>query len=190
MNPFKSPGPDGLHAGFFQCMWPIVGDSICAYASNFYETGVLPEHMNETFLVLIPKVDHPETVKQLRPLSLCNVRYKIVTKAMTNRMKKILSDIIGPYQSSFVPGRHITNNIIIYQEVLHSLKKRNISKGRMVIKIELEKAYDRLSWDFIRDTLFEAGFDDLWIRNLMTCIETPKMSILWNSEKLPWFSPK
>lgn len=63
-------------------------------------------------------------------------------------------------------------------------KKQGLS-GQMVIKIELEKAYDKLSWNFIRDTLVDISFNNAWVRNLMKCIESPKMAILWNEGQLP-----
>ena len=75
---------------------------------------------------------------------------KCNNKTLANRLKKIMQSRIGPNQSSFVPGRQITDNIIIYQEVLHSMRKSKVGKGIMLIKIDLEKAYDRLSWPFIR----------------------------------------
>ena len=159
-----------------------MGDSIYNFAVNFFTTGELPPGINDMFLVLIPKVQRPEVVGQLRPISLCNISYKMLTKALTNRLKKVMPKIIGPYQSSFVPGRQIVDNIIIYQEALHSMRKKKGEKGYMAIKIDLEKAYDRFSWDFIRDTLMEIGLNSEWIRNIMKCIETPSMSILLNGE--------
>ena len=122
-----------------------MGDSIYNFAVNFFTIGELSPGINDTFLVLIPKVQRPEVVSQLRPISLCNVNYKMLTKALTNRLKKVMPKIIGPYQSSFVPGRQIVDNIIIYQEVLHSMRKKKGEKGYMAIKIDLKKAYDRFS---------------------------------------------
>ena len=120
MAPFKSPGNDGLHAGFFQKSWAIVGESLYEYALQFFNSGVLPEGSNDTLLVLIPKVSNPESLTQVRPISLCNVGYKTITKTLTNRLKVVMPHLIDPNQSSFVPGQQITNNIIIYQKVLHS----------------------------------------------------------------------
>ena len=88
---------------------------------------------------------HPEYISQLRPISLCNVDYKMITKATTNRMKVIMSSMVGPNQSNFVPDYRITDNIVIYQEVLHSMHTKKSRMGFMTIKIDLEKAYDRLS---------------------------------------------
>ncbi|XVF74117.1 hypothetical protein PTKIN_Ptkin13bG0034500 [Pterospermum kingtungense] len=190
MSPFKAPGPDGFQANFYQRLWSVVGTTLWEFAREFYRTGVLQEGVNDTYLVLIPKVSSPERVNQLRPISLCNVCYKVITKAMTNRLKKILPEVIGPYQSSFVPGRQISDNILIYQKVLHSMRKKKGKVGSMILKIDLEKAYDRLSWDFIRDTLFEIGLTQDWVRNIMACVEMSRLAILWNGEKLDWIKPK
>lgn len=113
-------------------------------------------YLNSTFIALIPKVPHPEKVSQLRPISLCNVGYKVLTKAMTNRLKHVMPLLVGEHQSSFIPRRQISDNVITYQEVLHSIRKSKKREGYMVLKIDLEKAYDKLVWDFIRETLKHA----------------------------------
>ena len=100
-----------------------------------------------------------------------------------------MSSVAAPTQSSFVPGRQIVDNIIINLEVLHSMRKRKIGKGFMTMKIDLEKAYDRISWSFIRETLEWFKLYGDWIHNIMHCIETPTMSILWNGRKLDSFRP-
>lgn len=131
--------------------------------SEFVRTGQLREGMNDTLVSLIPKVKNPEKVTQLRPISLCNVSYKIITKVLTNRLKEVLGDIVGPEQSSFVPKREIVDNIAIYQEALHTMRVKKGKVGYMILKIDLEKAYDRLSWSFIRETLREVGLNkDGW----------------------------
>lgn len=104
----------------------------------------MPEHLKETHIVLIPKSDHPELASQFRPIGLCNVVYKIVTKVIVNRIKPHLPFFISNTQSSFVPGRQGTDNIVIMQEVLHTMKRKQGVKGYMAIKIDFEKAYDRL----------------------------------------------
>ncbi|XP_073051702.1 uncharacterized protein [Primulina eburnea] len=189
MSPFKAPGPDGIPAGFYQKMWHIVGKSLCDFALNFLESGEIMLGTNDTLLTLVPKVPNPEYVTQFRPISLCNVSYTILTKTMTNRLKSVMPDLIRPYQSSFVQGRQISDNIIVYQEVLHSMRKKSGAKGYMVIKIDLEKAFDRLSWDFIQETLTDVGLNREWIRNIINCITTTRLSILWNGEQMNWIKP-
>ncbi|XP_075508178.1 uncharacterized protein LOC142545090 [Primulina tabacum] len=189
MSPFKAPGPDGIPAGFYQKTWQIVGNSICEFALHYFEFGKMPVGTNDTLISLIPKVPNPEFITQFRPISVCNVRYKILTKTMTNRLKLVMADLVGPFQSSFVPGRQITDNIMVYQEALHTMRKKTGGKGYMAIKIDLEKAYDRLSWDFIRETLTEVGLNRVWVRNIMNCIESPRLSILWNGDQMEWINP-
>lgn len=120
---------------------------------------------------------------------LCDVRYKIITKTIANRFKTVLPELIAPNRSSFVPGRRITDNTIFFQEVLHIVRRRKGKSGTLIIKIDLEKVCDTLSWNFIRDTLQQAGFNEEWVRSIMTCIETSQLAVLWQGEKLNRFQP-
>ncbi|CAL1358712.1 unnamed protein product [Linum trigynum] len=180
MKPFQAPGPNGFHAAFYQQAWSVVGKSLTDMALDFFNSGALPAEVSESTVVLIPKVDHPEFVTQLRPISLNNVSLKAITKAITSRLKPVMRNLISPRQSSFIPGRQTTDNVIVVQEVLHSLRKRKGKKGGLILKIDLEKAYDMLRWDFLCDTLMEVGLPSSWIRCIMYCVEQNKMCILWN----------
>lgn len=96
--------------------------------------------MNFTLLVLIPKIKNPTSLKMYRPISLCNMAYKTITKVIVNRLQTILPQLVGPHQTSFIPGRHITENIVITQEMAHSIRKKTGHKGFMAIKVDLENA--------------------------------------------------
>lgn len=104
MHPDKSPGPDGLGPGFFQHFWDIVGGSVTMFCRNFFETATLPTKANDTFIVLIPKKDKPESMSDLRPIALCNVVYKVAAKVCANRLKPFLEGLISKAHSAFVPG--------------------------------------------------------------------------------------
>lgn len=118
-----------------------MGSSLCRLVKDVFYDKYLPAGLNSTLLALIPKTESPSSLKMYRPISLCNVAYK------TNRLQSILPSLISPYQTSFVPGHHITENIVIAQEVVHSMRKKTGPISFMAIKVDLEKAYDRLSWD-------------------------------------------
>lgn len=189
MAPLKAPGPDRFHAGFYQRVWGTVGETIINQALDFFTSGQIPHELNDTWLALITKVSFPERANQFRPIGLCNVLYKVLTKAMSNRIKGVMRGLIGAEQSSFIPDRQITDNIVVYQEVMHSMRKIKGNTGFMAIKIDLEKAYDRLSWAFIDDTLKAAGFNNVWRRNIMACISTTRLGILWNGDRMDWITP-
>jgi len=134
-------------------------------------------------------VPNAEKITQFRPIGLCNVVYKLITKCIVNRLKGVLPDMISPVQSSFVPGRQITDNVIIMQEVLHSMRRKTGAMGLMAIKLDLEKAYDRLRWDFLHSTLLKMQLPDLLIRTIMQCVSTCSLNILWNGEPSGAFTP-
>ncbi|CAL1384036.1 unnamed protein product [Linum trigynum] len=182
MKPMSAPGPDGFQAVFYQKFWPLVGKNLTMMATNFFETGSIPEELMESLVVLIPKIDHPETPAHFRPISLNNVALKAITKAMANRLKPLMPKLVAPTQSGFIKGRQTNDNILLLQETLHSLRNRKGKRGGIVIKIDLEKAYDRLHWSFLRDTLGEIGLPSTWINRIMTCVEKNQMRINWNGE--------
>lgn len=128
-------------------------------------------------------------MKQFRPISLCNVAYKTITKMITSRLRSCLQTLVGPAQCSFIPKRQSHDNIIIAQEIFHSMRSKGGKKGWMALKIDLEKAYDRLSWNFIKDTLVDIGLPDRFIQLIWYCISTSSMQVLWNGEALEDFSP-
>lgn len=156
---------------------------------EIFISGRMPEDINRTLLVLIPKVDNPTSLKMYWPISLCTVTYKIITKLIANRLKAVLPDLIGRQQMSFVPGRHIIENMVVEQEVIHTMRTKAGGMGQMAIKVNLEKAYDRLSWNFIFETLVEAGIPMNLTRIIMECVTTSRMNVLWNGDFTDEFKP-
>ena len=189
MKALKALGIDGLHALFYQTQWHVVGKSVCSLIKGIFNGNEIPKELNKTLIVLVPKSDNPISRKLFRPISLCPVIYKTITKLLANRLKSILPDLIGPTQTSFIPGRHITENIVVAQEVFHSMRRKKGRIGQMAIKVDLEKAYDRLSWDFIYETLREFGLPTILVRLIMECITTATMQLLWNGEITESFTP-
>jgi len=117
----KAPGPDGLHAVFFKRFWNMLGDELIDEVLHDVNSATIPERWNDTTIVMIPKVDNPDKVAQFRPISLCNVVYKVISKVLSSRLKIILPDIISHHQSAFVPGRLITDNILLAYECIHTI---------------------------------------------------------------------
>lgn len=125
-------------------------------------------------------MDNPGNFKEFWPISLCNTIYKIITKVLVNRLRPFLNDIIGPHQSSFLPGRCTSDNAIILQEIVHGMKKSKKKKDDVACKIDLEKAYDHVSWDFLQICLQDFGFPPSIVKLIMFCVTSSSLSILWN----------
>lgn len=146
--------------------------------------------LNLTNLVLIPKTAAPELVSQFRPTALCNFCFKIITKVLANRLKIILGKLISPNQSAFVPGRLIQDNIIIAHEAFHLMKiNRRGKRMNMAIKLDFNKAYDRVEWDFLKEVLVKMRFHGTWIQWVMQCVSTVKFNIMANGGKRGSVSP-
>lgn len=143
----KAPGPDGMPTLFFQKFWPVVHHDVCDLVLKILNDGVSPACINDTNIVLIPKIKDPQTPMDFRPISLCNVIFKLVTKSIANRLKHILPTIIHESQSAFVPGRQILDNALLALEIFHAMKnKKKGSRGVFALKLDMSKAYDRVEW--------------------------------------------
>ena len=164
MGPTKALGPDGMNALFFQKLWHIVGEDVVMTILDFLNNGhVLPE-INHINIVLIPKVKNLEKISNFRHISLCNVIYKIMSKVLANRLKRVLPYLVSPTQSAFVPGRLITDNVLVAYETLHTMHARKKGKkGSLPLKLDVSKAYDRVEWQFLKGIMEKMGFPALWI---------------------------
>ncbi|XP_035546588.1 uncharacterized protein LOC118348634 [Juglans regia] len=183
MAPLKSPGPDGFGACFFQKHWNTIGEEVSGNVLRWLNENSLTSTTNFTYLALIPKISAPRVASDFRPISLCNVVYKILAKVLANRLKGVLNEIISPNQSAFIPGRLISDNILVAYEVLHSMKVRKKGKmGSMAIKLDMSKAYDRIEWSYLRAVLVKMGFCGKWIELIMMCVSSVSYSVLVNGK--------
>ena len=145
MGPTKALGPDGMNALFYKKFWHIVGNEVTDVVLDFLHTGHMVLDINYTHIVLIPKVKKPEKMVDVRPISLCNVIYKIISTVLVNRLKLILSQLISLTQSAFVPGHLITDNVLVAYKTLHAMHIRSKGKkGALALKLDVSKAYDRV----------------------------------------------
>lgn len=177
----RAPGPDGLTARFYQSCWDIIGNDVIKEVTNFFRTSRMSAEINKTNICLIPKVEKPITFSDYRPIGLCNVLYKIISKILVNRLKLYLKDIVSDSQAAFIPGRVIHDNVLIAHELMHALKSRKrVSQTYMAIKTDITKAYDRLEWKFLENTLLAFGFDRHWTTLIMETVTTVEYSVLIN----------
>lgn len=189
MKGLKSPGPDGISAIFFQKNWDTVCSSLVTFVNSALDTATFNVSLARAYITLIPKGSDSETIQSFRPISLLNVTYKLLSKVLVNRIRPLLEKLIGPHQSSFLPGRSTSDNIILTQEAIHSMRNSKCKKGSMILKIDLHKAFDCVSWDFLREVLSHFNFPPILINLILFCVSSCSLSVLWNGESLPPFSP-
>jgi hypothetical protein len=164
IGPLKAPGPDGFPARFFQRNWGVLKEEIIQAVLLFFQTGHMPEGVNDTSIVLIPKVDNPCDLKDFRPISLCNVIYKIISKCLVNRLRPLLGEVISENQSAFVPGRLLTDNALLAFECLHFLEHgATANNPYCAYKLDLSKAYDRVDRGFLLRVMKMRGFSPKWM---------------------------
>lgn len=177
LGALKTPGPDGFPGLFYQQFWEVVHEVIQKTASTFYEYGSILQEMNMIRVTLIPKVPNPEDITQFRPISSCNFSYKILSKILANCLKTIIPDIISPVQCAFVPQRQIQDNIVIAHEAFHHLKlKKNGECYELGLKVDMNKAFDRVEWDSLKAVMLKMRFDPRWVNLIIECVQSVSLS--------------
>uniref|UniRef100_A0A2N9FN80 Protein kinase domain-containing protein n=1 Tax=Fagus sylvatica TaxID=28930 RepID=A0A2N9FN80_FAGSY len=190
MAPLKAPGPDGLPPLFYHKYWHLIGDEVTKAVLTCLNTGKILQATNHTYITLIPKIQNPEAVVDFRPISLCNVIYKLISKVLANRLKIILPTIVSESQSAFVPGRLITDNILVAFETLHHMQhQRTARRCSMALKLDMSKAYDKVEWKYLQRVMEQMGFNSKWVTLMMECISSVSYSILVNGEPHGYIKP-
>nr|GFB50336.1 cysteine-rich receptor-like protein kinase [Tanacetum cinerariifolium] len=174
----KSPGPDGFSFSFFRHFWSTIEKDIFEAVDYFFTNGDTPNGCNSNFIALILKIIHVNMVKDFRPISLIGSLYKVIAKILTKRLVNVIGDLVNEVQSAFVAERQILDGPFILNEVIQWCRKKK--KHTLIIKVDFEKAYGSVRWDFLDDILNKFGFENKWRMGIQSCLRSPRGSILVN----------
>ncbi|XP_026428361.1 uncharacterized protein LOC113324255 [Papaver somniferum] len=177
-----------FHLGFIRHNG-IFKDDVCKTIKSFFHSGFLLKQLNKTRVSLIPKTQSPHMPEDFRPIALCNTLYKIISKVTALRMKKHISRISSPMQAAYVPGRLISENVCLVQEIFQAMKKKEGKGGNLALKMDMSKAFDRLEWSFLIDILKKFGFSSKFFQLISQCISTTEIEVLINGSPSKSFHP-
>ncbi|GJT47677.1 RNA-directed DNA polymerase, eukaryota [Tanacetum coccineum] len=181
----KSPGPDGYSFEFFRKYWSFIDHDILMAVKEFFTDGYFPRGCNSSFIALIPKIQDAKFVKDFRPISLIGSVYKIIAKILANRLCLVLPDLISDVQSAFVSNRQILDGPFILNELISWCKHKNFNG--MIFKVDFEKAFDSVKWDYLDETLKSFGFGHKWRTWISGCLNNAMGSVLVNGNPSPEF---
>ncbi|WMV18188.1 hypothetical protein MTR67_011573 [Solanum verrucosum] len=179
LNGSSACGPDGFTGYFFQYCWEIIGEDITKVVKAFFCGQELPKFITHTNLVLLPKKESVKSFTDLRPISLSSFINKVISRMVHERMILVLPNIISQNQAGFVKGRSITENILLAQEIIRDINRRN-NNVNVVVKLDMAKAYDRVSWIFLTKVLRKFGFAEVIIDMVWRIISNNWYSVLVN----------
>ncbi|XP_073139125.1 uncharacterized protein [Henckelia pumila] len=180
-------GPDGFSSVFFQSCWDFVQHDVMDAVLDFFRGSLMPQGFTATTITLIPKVEGAQAWTDFRPISLCNVSNKIISKLLYSRLRSVVGRLVSQSQSGFVPGRMIADNILLAHELTHSLNLP-ARGGNVILKLDMAKAYDRVQWSFLLDVLRRFGFSEQVVRMVRACISFCKFSVNVNGTPAGFFA--
>ncbi|GAU32122.1 hypothetical protein TSUD_218730 [Trifolium subterraneum] len=174
----KCPRPDGFNFNFFKTCWEIVKDDLMEFVFEFYNNASLSKAITSSFIALIPKKDHPQVLSDYRPICLVSSLYKILSKILAARLKKVLGKVISKVQSAFLPNRQILDGVLVVNELLDLAKRRK--DKCLFFKVDFERAYDMVNWNFLDYMMGRMGFAEGWRKWIRAGVFQSSMSVLVN----------
>ncbi|CAA0811982.1 Unknown protein, partial [Striga hermonthica] len=188
IDPNSVSGPDGFSSLFYQVCWDIVEPDVEEAMLDFFSGHRMSDSFTSTSVVLIPKRPNPSSWSDYRPISLCNVTNKLISKILNGRLSPLLPSLISPNQSGFVKDRVISDNILLAQEMIHDISHADWKRSlNVALKLDMAKAYDRVEWSFLREALARMGFLERWISFFEACVEHCTFSVLVNGSPTDFF---
>ena len=169
MKSNSAPGPNGFGVTFFKNFWSLIGKDYFALFQDLHRGVLDVRRLNYGVITLVPKIQEANNIKQYRPICLLNVDYKGITKVLTNRFSPLAQTLIGSNQTRFVKGRNILEGVVVLHEIIHELK--STKKRGLILKIDFEKAYDNVRWDFLEEVLTGKDFPPQWISWVMQSVQ-------------------
>lgn len=170
MSSYKSPGPDDFPSEFFKTTWSIVGQDFTVAIQSVFQKGFLPKEVNSTILTHVPKKTYARGMKDYRPVSCCNVLYKVISKIIANSLEPMLSRIVTENPSVFVQGRLLMEKVLLASELVEDYHKDTVSP-RCAMKIDISKAFDSVQWPFVLQILKTMQFSEDVIHWIRVCIK-------------------
>jgi len=183
----KSPSPDGFNFNFIKKSWKYLKVDFVAALEEFHEIGYIPKGCNASYIALVPKVKDPCKLDQFRPISLMGAIYKVIAKVLAGRLKKALPTIIDESQSAFIKDKGLTDSVLLANEVIEDLRRKG--RSGLCLKVDFEKAYDSVRWEYMYGMLDRMDFHNTCIKWIRGCMESATVSVLVNGSPTEEFRP-
>jgi hypothetical protein len=171
----KSPGPDGVNFGFIKEFWEDIKDDFILVMTEFHTNDRIVKGVNCTFIVLIPKKKNPVKLSDFRPISLIRCIYKVISKVLANRLKKVIGSVVSETQSAFISGRQILDGVLIANEIVDEAKRKK--KEALMFKVDFVKAFDYVDLNFLDFVMQKMGFHEKWRSWIVECLKTNSISV-------------
>ena len=182
----RAPGPDSIPAEFFQEFWDTIKNDLFNLFQDFHAGTLNIERLNFGVVTLIPKVPNAIDIKAFRPICLLNVCYKIITKVLTSRLASCINKVINDSQYGFIKGKYIMDGVVSLHEIIHEVKRKK--QSGVIFKVDFEKAYDKVNWNFLHNMMVKKGFGDKWCDWVLKTVKGGKVAIKTNDVVGPYFS--
>ena len=164
----KSLGPDGFNFAFVKRFWYLMKNEVRIMFDQFYANEVLPKALLSYFVALIPKINSPQELKDFRPISLLGCLYKLLAKVLAKRLAGVMYSIISSNQSAFLKGRNLVDGVMVINELVDYAKKSK--EEVLILKVDFEKAYDSVDWNFLVYMMTRVGLSPKWISWMKACV--------------------
>jgi hypothetical protein len=182
-----APGPDGFSFLFYQVFWDIIKNDLMQLVNSFEKNLLNLDRLNFAMITLLPKEPDARNLKKYRPISLLNCSFKIFGKLLNNRLIKVANRLIASNQIAFIKGRYILESVVAAHEIVHEVHRKN--ESGIILKLDYEKAYDRVSWNFLEEMLTKRGFGAKWRGWISKVVQGGSICIRINDENSAFFKP-